>query len=362
MNDRLSAWTVLRHPLRASFSLGIWLALVGALSACGPVATVPATARPQPTAYVAQEDATQVPIQPTATPDPQNTKKLKYAEGVEAHRAKQWPKAVKSFQEVAAIQSDYLDVASQLADSYDQWGRQAIDQGDASSALERFNQALVAEPTYAPALQQRSFVLDYMNGLSAMQQQDVQTAIAHFEALRTAAGEYIDSAAQLYTCYIQLAAQESEQKKLTQALELYRKAAALPVEPNQVTEAQARVKELEVLTTALVFTAALFDNPNDGAVQCGSKFEASVWGRVRDNKGGRIRGATVQVASADGKNRYKASTTAKGEFRVPGLGCTTWVVKLTGVPDAPAGFRAGSVSAFVNGGNLSGAGVEFRQK
>jgi hypothetical protein len=359
----LCVWPMLRHALRTTISLGMWVALAGALSACGSLSGAPrATTRPQPTAQLAEVDPTQPPIQTTAAPDPQNTKKLKYAEGMEAYSVKQWPKAVKSFREVSAIQSNYLDVTIKLADSYNEWGREAIAQGDAPTALERFNSALVTEPTYAPALAQRNLVMNYLDGVRDSNAQSWQSAIDHFEVLRAAAGDYIDSATLLYTCYTQLATWEAQQKNLTGALDLYQKAAALPVEPNQVVEAQAHVKELEILTTPLVFTASLFDNPNDGAVVCGSKFEANVWGRVRDNNGGRIRGATVQVASADGKNRFRVVTNGKGEFKVPGLGCTNWVVKLTSVPDAPAGIHAGSVSAFINGGSLSGAGVEFRQK
>jgi carboxypeptidase family protein len=112
----------------------------------------------------------------------------------------------------------------------------------------------------------------------------------------------------------------------------------------------------------LTFTARVFDKPTDAAVACGSAFESRIWGVVRDSAGRGIYRAAVQVSSADGKHRYSQTTNNQGGFEIPGLGCTTWVVRLAAVPRAAEGFQAQPVRVTLNGGRYSGAGIEFRQR
>jgi len=111
----------------------------------------------------------------------------------------------------------------------------------------------------------------------------------------------------------------------------------------------------------LVFAARLFDKPTDAAVRCGTAFESRVWGVVKNSSGRGIFRAVVQVTSTDGRNRYSRATNSQGGFEIPGLGCTTWVVRLASVPGTN-GLQAQTMRVALNGGRYSGAGIEFRQQ
>ncbi|HEX5692208.1 MAG TPA: carboxypeptidase-like regulatory domain-containing protein [Roseiflexaceae bacterium] len=113
---------------------------------------------------------------------------------------------------------------------------------------------------------------------------------------------------------------------------------------------------------ALVFATRIFDKPTDAAVSCGTTFESRIWGVVKNRAGRGIGRAVVQVNSADGKNRYRATTNSQGGFEVPGLGCTAWIVRLVSVPGAPSGIQTSAVRVGLNGGRYTGAGIEFRQR
>jgi hypothetical protein len=109
------------------------------------------------------------------------------------------------------------------------------------------------------------------------------------------------------------------------------------------------------------FRGALFDQATDDAAQCGAQFDSTIWGSVQDARGRGLTGAVVQVASADGRHTLTATTDAGGQFRVGGLGCTTWMVTLVAAPGA-SDLTADSVTVTtVNGGHLSAAGVRFRR-
>jgi hypothetical protein len=113
---------------------------------------------------------------------------------------------------------------------------------------------------------------------------------------------------------------------------------------------------------SLAFVVHIVDRPNDAAVACGASFESHIWGVVKDRGGRGIYRAVVEISSADGKHRFRAVTNDQGGFEAPGLGCTTWVVRLTSVPRAPAGVQAPTLRVNLNGGRYSGAGIEFRQR
>lgn len=110
----------------------------------------------------------------------------------------------------------------------------------------------------------------------------------------------------------------------------------------------------------LAFSARVFDKPTDAAVACGMAFESRIWGVVKDRGGAGIARAVVLISSADSKHRYSKATNSRGGFDIPGLGCTTWIVRLSSVPGAALSPVAIRVS--LNGGRYSGAGVEFRQR
>ncbi len=112
----------------------------------------------------------------------------------------------------------------------------------------------------------------------------------------------------------------------------------------------------------LAFAARIVDRPTDAAVACGASFESHIWGVIKDRGGRGIYRAVVEISSADGKHHYRTMSNDQGGFEAPGLGCTTWVVRLVGVPRAPAGVQAPILRLNLNGGRYSGAGIEFRQR
>lgn len=111
----------------------------------------------------------------------------------------------------------------------------------------------------------------------------------------------------------------------------------------------------------LVFVGRVYSTPTDGAVQCGTTFSSSIYGSVEDSRGRGIGGAKLRITSADGKNIYNATTDRGGTYGVPGLGCTTWTVRLLSVPGAPEGIQANRVTVSnLNGGKYTSAEVRFR--
>ncbi len=112
----------------------------------------------------------------------------------------------------------------------------------------------------------------------------------------------------------------------------------------------------------LIFDGILGQTPTDRAVPCGMHFNSSIYGSVEDRRGQGIAGATLTVTSADGRNQFSARTRANGTYTVPGLGCTTWIVRLTSVADFPE-FQANEVRVTnLNGGRYTAAEVRFRQR
>jgi hypothetical protein len=112
-----------------------------------------------------------------------------------------------------------------------------------------------------------------------------------------------------------------------------------------------------------VFAGRVYSAPTDAAVQCGTVFDSSIYGSVEDANGRGISGARLRITSADGKNVYNIQTGRGGVYSVPGLGCTTWTVRLIGVPNAPGGLQANAVTVSnLNGGRLTAAEVRFRQQ
>jgi hypothetical protein len=112
----------------------------------------------------------------------------------------------------------------------------------------------------------------------------------------------------------------------------------------------------------MVFSGRIVEQPSDAAVACRSAYDSKIWGVVKASNGAGIGRAVVQVSSSDGQNVFRSTTNSKGGFEIPGLGCTSWVVRLVGVPGATGGVQADRVRVQVNGGQYSGAAVEFRQQ
>ncbi len=113
---------------------------------------------------------------------------------------------------------------------------------------------------------------------------------------------------------------------------------------------------------SLVFAAQIVEQPTDAAITCGTAFDSRIWGVVKDRRGQGIFGAGVEISSADGQHRYRAATNDQGGFELPGLGCTTWEIRLVDVPGAPGGLQAQALRVSLNGGQYSGAGVDFQQR
>ncbi|WP_232279998.1 protein kinase domain-containing protein [Roseiflexus castenholzii] len=112
----------------------------------------------------------------------------------------------------------------------------------------------------------------------------------------------------------------------------------------------------------LVFAGLLGQTPTDLAVRCGTQFRSSIYGSVEDRNGRGIAGATLIVTSADGRNQYTVRTRPNGTYDIGGLGCTTWIVRLTAIPDVSV-FEANEVRVTnLNGGRYTAAEVRFRQQ
>jgi hypothetical protein len=112
----------------------------------------------------------------------------------------------------------------------------------------------------------------------------------------------------------------------------------------------------------LVFAAQVVEQPNDAAVACGTAFDSRIWGVVKDRSGRGIFGAGVEIGSADGQHHYRSTTNDQGGFEIPGLGCTTWEIRLVDVPSASGGVQAQALYVSLNGGRYSGAGIQFQQR
>jgi hypothetical protein len=111
----------------------------------------------------------------------------------------------------------------------------------------------------------------------------------------------------------------------------------------------------------LVFIGRIYSSPTDKAIQCGTSFESSIYGSVENSAGGGISGARLRIASADGRNTFNVTTRRGGIYSVPGLGCTTWTVRLLSVPNAPDGIRSNIVTVRnLNGGRFTAAEVRFK--
>lgn len=112
----------------------------------------------------------------------------------------------------------------------------------------------------------------------------------------------------------------------------------------------------------LIFSGILGQTPTDLAVRCGAQFRSSIYGSVEDRNGRGIADATLSITSADGRNQFTVRTRANGTYEIGGLGCTTWIVRLTAVPDF-AKFQANEVRVTnLNGGRYTAAEVRFRQQ
>jgi hypothetical protein len=119
---------------------------------------------------------------------------------------------------------------------------------------------------------------------------------------------------------------------------------------------------LEAVPKPLTFAARVAERPTDAAVSCGTSFESHIWGVVKNRAGRGVYRAVVMIRSSDGKHRFSAQTNDQGGFDIPGLGCTTWIVRLVSIPRAPVGVQAPELRVSLNGGRYSGAGIEFRQR
>lgn len=329
--------------------------LGGTPTAAAPVPTM------QPPVATVLVPITSVPLVPT--PDSKTSLALSYTDGMQALKDQQWTTAAAKLQDVYNADPNYIDVVQSLSEAYYQIALRDLAEGRAGTALERLNRALAVNPLHPTAKETQGQVLLYLDGYKAHQEQSWDIAIEKLEELRERVpGDqqsrvFSDTAQLLYDSYMGKAGLLEQQKppQVAAALKLYRSALKLPVDHATADE---RVSAL----TPRRFVGTLFDHKHDGAVACGSSFESTVYGRVRDAADNRLAGVTVRVTSSDGHNSYTATTDRRGEFKVPGLGCTTWRTQIVKAPDAPGGVTSSIIPADLNGGRLSAAGVEFRRQ
>jgi hypothetical protein len=110
------------------------------------------------------------------------------------------------------------------------------------------------------------------------------------------------------------------------------------------------------------FNVRLIEMGTDVSAPCGNLLQSKIWGIVRESDGRGIPAAVVQVQSINRQNTYWTTTNSQGDFQIAGLSCSTWIVQLMSVPNTPIGFLANSIKVDLNGGQFSGAGIEFRQR
>ncbi|MFL5801996.1 MAG: carboxypeptidase-like regulatory domain-containing protein [Roseiflexaceae bacterium] len=111
------------------------------------------------------------------------------------------------------------------------------------------------------------------------------------------------------------------------------------------------------------FVGVIADRKVDARSDQCNAFASSIYGSVETSGGRGIGGARVQVVSGDGRSRFAATTQRNGTYSIPGLGCTTWVVRLIAVPNASNGFEANSVTVRgINGSQFTSFRVRFRQR
>jgi tetratricopeptide (TPR) repeat protein len=293
---------------------------------------------------------------PVVTLDPPKLLASNYADGLTAYARQDWPLAAQRFQAVYDSDPNFLDIQERLSAAYYNWGIQLLNPQSAPAALQQFEAALKIDPAHTQAQAQARLLTLYVDARAAGDQKDWRTSAIKFEELREIQADFLDSTAQLYNAYMSYGAALEQQGEPTEALRIYRKAAKLPGVDHAI--ADMRIAALAPWT----FIAQIYENPIDAAISCGTAFESKIWGVVKDKNGRGIARATVQVSSADGKIRHTGTTNNQGGFEVPGLGCTTWRVRLTDVPNAPNGVQANTINVDLNGGLYSGAGVEFRQR
>ncbi|NTV66035.1 MAG: tetratricopeptide repeat protein [Oscillochloris sp.] len=188
---------------------------------------------------------TSVAIAPTATllpatPTPDSA--VYYQEGLAAYNAGDWPKAVAALQQVYTYDAHYQDVSQVLGAALYNWGIAMRDQGDIAGAIERFASTITVDPTHPLATGEQQKAQLYLDALSVRESGNLRDAAIKLEELRDLQGDYLDSAAQLYNIYLAYGGELEAQKQKSDALRIYEKAAALPLE--DVSVARAKLKEL----------------------------------------------------------------------------------------------------------------------
>ncbi|EFO81195.1 serine/threonine protein kinase [Oscillochloris trichoides DG-6] len=189
---------------------------------------------------------TETPVTPTpaVTPtlDPQAKMALAYTDGVEAYAQQDWDKAIELFKRVYNQDENYLDISERLSATYYNWGVSLLNTRQYVEALDKFNAALSVEPTHQLALAQQTRLAFYLDALGAYANGQLRNAAISLEELRAIQADYLDSTNMLYTIYMEYGAQLERQRKISDALRIYRKAAKLPLE--DVRAAQTRIRAL----------------------------------------------------------------------------------------------------------------------
>jgi len=173
-----------------------------------------------------------------------------------AYQAQQWSAAVQAYETVRQLDSVYAAdvVIPHLAAAYLAAGQQIVaqrpDQGaDLAQAATYFQKATLLPIDTATATQAQARLAAYQTGERALQQANPEQAIAAFESIDQAQSTYLGGylLEQLYAAYLAAGDQASQQSDRPRALDLYNKAAALPVPDNR--EALNRAQALSATPT-----------------------------------------------------------------------------------------------------------------
>jgi len=179
---------------------------------------------------------------------------IRYTDGISAYTRQDWGRAAELFQSIYSENEQYLDISEKLSATYYNWGMSLLDPSQPAEALDKFNATLSISPTHQLALDQQQRLVLYLDALTARDGGDLREAAIKLEELRDIQSDYLDSATMLYDTYMAYGADLESQKKLSDALRIYQKAAALPVEDTSV--AKAKVKALTPTATPRPAAAA----------------------------------------------------------------------------------------------------------
>ena len=247
--------------------------------------------------------------------------------GQAAYQAQQWGATIQAYEALRRLDSTYATeiVSAQLATAYVQAGQQIValapDPGaDLVAAQEYFQKAATLNEADAVAQSEAALLTAYLAGARAQQQGDWSQAVAAWEPILAQRPQYLRGQVvqQLYSAYLALGDEASQQGQPTSAQEWYDQAARLPVADNQTAADRlqaATATPLPTPTAAPVVAVATLPPPPpptptpSPAVTGLAAFPG--WIAFRSDRDG---AAAIYLMSADGSQQQRAANEAGQQF------------------------------------------------